>query len=179
MEVPPLRDRDLMAQSKRIEQVLEYRFLAELTGELLKRARDFDVLRGEVDCHGHDIVVEVEGVFRHIQLKATVLRGRRARVTLNTALAKKPSGCVVWMTYDPEKLSLVRFRFFGGKPGHPLPLDEKAAIAKHVRPNASGAKAERANHRILTRQSFQAVESIEAIVDLLFGPEEIGSVAPL
>ncbi len=169
MDAPSIPTRDLPSLSKQIEKVVEYRFLAEVTAELFRRRATFDVLRGEVDAHGHDIVIEVDGLFRHIQLKATVHGGKRASVTVNVSLAAKPSGCVVWAYYNPADFSLLRFRWFGGPPGNPLPLAKNATVAKHTRPNVHGKKAERPNHRVVKRDHTTMVENVTALVDLLFG----------
>lgn len=92
------------------EKVLEYRFLADLTAELFLRDMGFDVLRSDVDALGHDLVIEANGVIRHIQLKAMYRGGKRTRLTANIRLAARPSGCIVWMIYDPVTLGLVSFR---------------------------------------------------------------------
>src|SRR6476620_10460783 len=60
-----------------LEKVLEHRFLAELTSALwLGGVRDFEVLRSDVDSHGYDLVIEANGILRHIQLKAMVCGGK-------------------------------------------------------------------------------------------------------
>jgi len=79
-----------------LEQVLQYQFLAALTPELLWGMR-FEVLRGDFDLDGHDLVIEADGVMRHIQLKSIVTGGKSRHVQVNTRLQAKPSGCVVWM----------------------------------------------------------------------------------
>ena len=156
-------------RSSVLEKVLEYRFLAALTTELLKRGiDDFAVLRSDVDCDGSDLVIEAGGIIRHIQLKGIVRGGTRANVTVNTKLAAKPSGCVVWMIYDPDSLELGPFRWFGATPGSPLPaLGEK--MARHSRGNAEGIKAERPAHRVVRGGLFERIDSVAALVDRLFG----------
>jgi hypothetical protein len=106
-------------RSSVLEKALEYRFLADLSAELLRRGMEFDVLRGDVDHQGYDLVVEANGVVRHIQLKAMVKGGKRADVNVNVKLADKPSGCVVWMRYDPETLAIGPFAWLGGDAGEP------------------------------------------------------------
>jgi len=156
-------------RSSVLEKVLEYRFLAVLTTELLKCDIDFAVLRSDVDCDGSDLVIEAGGIIRHIQLKGIVRGGTRANVTVNTRLARKPSGCVVWMVYDPDSLELGPFRWFGATPGSPLPaLGDK--LARHSRGNAEGIKAERPAHRIVRGGLFERIDGVPALVDRLFGP---------
>ena len=150
------------------EKVLEYRFLAEVTAELYRRGLEFDVLRSDVDALGHDLVMEANGIIRHIQLKTTYRGGKSARVTSNIRLATRPSGCLIWMIYDPHTLDITAFRWFGGVPGAALP-DLGKRVAKHSRGNAGGTKNERPAHRVLPRRVFASIGDIAALVDQLFG----------
>ncbi|PKB13356.1 hypothetical protein B0I00_3395 [Novosphingobium kunmingense] len=163
-----LANDDLTHRSSLVEKVIEYRFLAALTTELVTRGWDFEVLRSDVDCGGHDLVVEAKGVLRHIQLKGLAAGGKRSRIPVNVALAAKPSPCVVWMTYDPATLDFRTFRWFGGLPGHPMP-DTGDRVARHTRANSLGIKAERARHRILSSGQFVTVPTIGELTDRLFG----------
>ena len=45
-----------------------------------------DVMRGAFDAHGHDVVFEVSGVLRQVQLKAMVAGGKRRDVSVNMRL---------------------------------------------------------------------------------------------
>lgn len=149
--------------------MLEHRFVAELTSALwLDGIRDFEVLRSEVDSHGYDLVIEAGGVLRHIQLKAMVRGGRRRDVSINLRLAAKPSGCVIWFTYNPETLALGPFHRFGGLPGEPLP-DPGPRMVKHSKGTLLGAKSVRPGHREVARTRFRAVAYVGELVDLLFG----------
>jgi hypothetical protein len=154
------------------EKVLEYRFLADVTAELYRRGLEFDVLRSDVDALGHDLVIEANGIIRHIQLKATYHRGKTARVTSNIRLATRPSGCLIWMIYDPHTLGISAFRWFGGAPGAPLP-DVGARIAKHSRCNTDGIKAVRPAHRVLPKRAFAPIGDIATLVDQLFGSAKL------
>lgn len=154
-----------------IEQALEYQFLAALTPELLRRGMRFEVLRGDFDLDGHDVVIETDGIMRHIQLKGMAEGGKSRRVPINTRLGAKPSGCVVWMTYDPETLAITGWRWFGGAPGAVLPhLGDR--VAKHSKANKDGIKAERPHIRILPDSQFARVGDIAALTDFLFGTAE-------
>jgi hypothetical protein len=156
-------------RSSALEKVLEYRFLADLTAQLWRRGAQFEVLRGDVDNGGHDLVIEANGVLRHIQLKAMIKGGKRADVAINTSLARKSSGCVVWMTYDPATLALGPFRWLGGAPGEPLPeLGDR--VAKHSKGNALGEKTVRPAHRVVPRGRFEKIVTIAELADRLFGP---------
>lgn len=159
-----------------IERALEYQFLAALTPELLRRGLRFEVLRGDFDLDGHDLVIEVGGVMRHIQLKAMVAGGKSREVKVNQALGAKPSGCVIWMTYDPAALTITSWRWFGGAPGEPLPsLGHR--VAKHSKGNKDGIKAERPHMRLLAAREFASISDIAQLTDRLFGAAERG-IAP-
>lgn len=155
-------------RSSLVEKVLEYRFLAGVTAELLRRDAAFDVMRSDVDCHGHDLVIEANRIMRHIQLKAMVAGGKRADVTIHAALAAKASGCVVWMIYDPSTFEPLSFRWFGGPPGEAMP-DPGERVARHARANAEGIKAERAMHRVIKGGRFSELPDFATLVDVLFG----------
>ena len=156
-----------------LEKVLEHRFVAGLTSALwLGGIRDFEVLRSDVDSHGYDLVVEVGGILRHIQLKAMVEGGKRRQVNVNLRLAGKPSGCIIWFNYNPQTLALGPFRWFGGPPGEPLP-DVGPRLVKHTKGNSDGIKNVRDGHRALALNSFWAVACIDELVDLLFGASPV------
>lgn len=155
--------------SSGLEKVLEHRFVAELATSLwIEGCRDVELLRSEVDAHGYDLVIEARGTMRHIQLKSMVAGGKKQYVTVNTRLAAKPSGCVVWFDYDPHTLELGPFRWFGGSPGVGLP-DTGDTVARHSKANALGQKSQRAGHRVIRKSRFQQVDTVGALVQLLFG----------
>ena len=151
-----------------LEKVLEHRFIAEISTALwCKGISDFEVLRSEVDSHGYDLVIEANEKVRHIQLKALRRGGKRRGVTLSERLAAKPSGCVVWMVYDPATLALGPFLWLGGASGEPLPkLGER--VAHQTRGNAKGEKAPRAGHRVVKKSAFEKVANVSDLVDALF-----------
>ena len=154
--------------SRLVERTLEYQFLGMLTAELLRRGLRYEVLRGDIDLDGHDIVVETDGIARHIQLKAVAEGGKTREVPINLALASKPSGCVLWMTYDPARFTITGWRWFGGVPGARLPhLGNKPG--KHSRANSQGIKAPRLNTRILATRAFTNLLDIADVTDALFG----------
>ena len=152
-----------------IEKTLEHRFLADLCSYLWTRGvHDFAVSQSEVDHYGYDVIVEVGDVVRHIQLKLAHLHAKRSRVSVNMRLSRKPSGCVVWMFYQPENLMIDHYRWFGGLPGEPLPyLGER--VTRHTKADSAGFKAERLSHRDLPKAAFTIVGSIAELSDKLFG----------
>ena len=73
-------DVDYLHSSLR-EKLLEHVFVADLLRYLWQQGRrDMEVLRGEVDYGGHDLVLECNGAMRHVQLKSTrSIKKRRPR----------------------------------------------------------------------------------------------------
>ena len=145
-----------------------------LVGELLKQSwRNGDctieVSRPEVDRAGYDLIVECNGHIRHVQLKGAHLGAKAARQSVQISLEAKPSGCVVWVFFDPESLELGPFMFFGGEPGKRLPSLNSFKTAKHAKGNAQGVKAEKPNHRYINKGQFTRVDTIGDLWRLLFG----------
>lgn len=81
-------------QSTRREKLMEHVFLGELLRALLRAGRRCEVLRAETDTSGYDLVIEVDGRLRHVQLKTMRSDGKRRNVDLHLGLAAKPAGCV-------------------------------------------------------------------------------------
>lgn len=157
------------SQSSTREKVLEHLFVGDLLRCLWRQgAHDIEVLRAEVDKGGYDLVLEANGVIRHVQLKSSHREAATQRVGININLARKPSGCVLWIQFDPASMELGPFLWFGSEPGKALPpLGDR--IGKHTKGDKDGRKAERPNIRVLTRGQFQALPTIEAVARALFG----------
>jgi len=150
------------------EKLIEHLFMGELLKQLwIAGHRDVEVLRAEVDARGYDVVIETGGTLRHIQLKASAIGAKTSTVTVNLDLAKKPSGCIVWIWFNPETLDLGPLLWFGGAPGERLP-DPGDRIARHTKANSRGEKAERSNHRVVNKGRF-VVTSANELADRLFG----------
>ena len=151
------------------EKVLEHAFLAELSRTLWRQGRrDFEILRAEVDRGGYDVVVACGPVMRHIQLKSSHRAGKAREVSVQLALAGKPGGCVVWLLYDPATLELGPFRWFGGAPGEAVP-DLGSKVARHTKGNKDGFKAERPALRVLGRDKFTSLQTMDELAAALFG----------
>ena len=146
------------------EQLLVSELLQECWYGLGKKV---DVLRTAVDDAGYDVVLECGGILRHVQLKSSRADSTTARQTINLALAEKPSGCVVWVIREENlktrRMSL-RYRFFGGGPGEPLP-----AIPATRRRKAKRRQKERPNMRVINKGQFQCVRTTQHLLELLFG----------
>lgn len=151
------------------EKALEHIFLSELSKALLLDLRvPFEVLRSEFDANGYDIVVEVRGITRHIQLKVTRIGGKRRSVDINLALAEKPSGCVIWMMADPATLTIGPFYWLGAAPGVPLTTIE-GKVTRHSKGNAAGEKTERRALRNVAMRKFQKLDTISQVAQVMFG----------
>jgi hypothetical protein len=59
---------------------------------------------------------------RHVQLKSSYRGARRADVTASVKLLARPSACILWISFDPDTLSLGPFLWFGSAPGERMPL---------------------------------------------------------
>lgn len=156
--------------SSRREKLVEHIFVGEVLRSLwCAGVHEVDVLRAETDAAGYDIVVEVGSIVRHIQLKSSAHSAKTSRQKVNSALSKKPSGCVLWVTFDPSNLELGPFLWFGGRPGEPLPNITGFAVAKHSKGNAKGEKAERKNIRVINKGEFTNLATISDVIEMLFG----------
>ena len=165
-----MTERDYMHSSFR-EKMLEHIFVAEVLQEMwARRERVVDVLRAEVDSSGYDIVFECDDVVRHVQLRSSRNGAKTATQKVNSALAKKPAGCVVWLIFDEDEHGHIqlRYRFFGNGPREALPpLGPKQA--RHTKADATGKKALRPAIFVVNKGRFQSVATTPELVDLLFG----------
>ncbi|MGN3973653.1 hypothetical protein [Tsuneonella sp. SYSU-LHT278] len=154
------------------EKVVEHVFLAELSRTLLLDLKmPFEVLRAEFDAFGYDLVIEANGVLRHVQLKATRASGARASVDVQLALARKPGGCVVWIVVEPDTLEPGSFLWFGGAPGAPLP-DTGDRSVRHSRADATGEKKVRPGLRRIPRGMFRRIDTMRELAIAMFGQSE-------
>lgn len=164
---------DANAVSSSLENMLELVLLGELVQEAwFGRGQLVDVLRSQVDAAGHDIVVECAGVVRHVQLKSRRADATTAVYAINTRLAEHQSGCVVWVGWSlregARRVSL-EYRWFGGRPGEPLP-DLGDRMARHVKADSRGVKAARPHTRVLNLGRFERLAGPAELLDRLFGP---------
>lgn len=135
---------------------------------MLERRMPFEVLRAEFDAFGYDVVLEANGVMRHVQLKAARSDGTTRTVEINTTLVNKPGGCVVWIMVDPDTFTLGPFYWFGGDPGQPLP-ELGNRIARHSR-GEEGEKKPRPAIRVLRRTGFRRFGTLAELGGAMFGP---------
>ncbi|MBK3664779.1 hypothetical protein JJE66_26575 [Bradyrhizobium diazoefficiens] len=150
------------------EQALVHLFLGELLAEMWRtHRRDIEVLKGEVDRGGYDIVLESNGLIRHVQLKSSFIGSKVRNVNVGTKLSTKPGGCVIWLEFNADTLKIERYLWLGGDPGQALP-DIGSRIAKHSKSNSAGQKTERPMHREVAKSRFQSVASVESLIHRLF-----------
>jgi len=156
-------------ESSARENLIEHVFLGELLrGLWRKNVRDLEVLRPEVDSGGYDLALEFRGLTRHMQLKSSFVGGRRSEVTASVKLRERPSACILWIFFDPASLSLGPFLWFGGAPGQRIPpLGEK--IARHTKPNSMLKRADRPAHRVIAKNRFATLDTIDEVIARLIG----------
>ena len=157
------------AESSARENLIEHVFLGELLRGLWRRnVRDLEVLRPEVDSGGYDLALEFRGLTRHMQLKSSFIGARRSEVTAKVKLLDRPSACILWIFFDPDTLLLGPFLWFGGVAGERIrPLGEK--IARHTKPNAKLEKADRPAHRVVAKNRFARLDTIDDVIRKLVG----------
>lgn len=153
--------------SSLIARILEYQLVGAIGAELLARGRTLEVLKSDVDADGYDLIIEANGIVRHIQLKAKAQGGKARKVTCHTRLAAKPSGCILAITYDPVSYHAIEYACFGGAPGEPLP-DIGSNIARRSTHNRAGERPLRTEHRDVRLSEFTRVSSIPELADWLF-----------
>jgi len=117
---------------------------------------------------GYDLVLECNGVLRHVQFKSSHRDASTRDVTVHVNFANKPSGCVIWIVFDTDTLKLGPFLWFGGSPGQPLPpLGDR--VARHAKGDSTGRKSPRPNLRVVGRNQFKELSNIDRVAIELFG----------
>jgi hypothetical protein len=167
--VPSTFDASHYLQSSLREKLLEHLFIGELGRELWKRGRrDVEILRAEIDFAGYDLVLECNGVLRHVQLKSSHLTANTRKVTVHMNLCEKPCGCVVWIKFDEDTLKLGPFLWLGGSPTEKLwPLGNQPAL--RTTRNRMGVRPPRKNLREVSASKFTELPTMSDLVTKLFG----------
>lgn len=156
-------------KSSQREAVLEHLLLGEILRVLWLKDISVEVLHPQVDDAGYDVVLESNGVVRHIQIKTSFSGATTNSWKVRLELAGKPSGCVVCVIFDQTTLQFERFLWFGNRPREPLPDIETFRVGKHTKANSKGVKAKRDSTRVIPKAAFTRLDSIEDIVQRLFG----------
>jgi hypothetical protein len=136
-----------------LEKVMEHIFLGELLQECwFHRQKVVEVTRAEVDAAGYDVILEADGVIRHVQLKATRKGGSTHFQDINRRLADREGGCIIWMEYKAPPTGPIEM-LYRWREAKDLP-DKKGKTDRQIR---------------LTRQNFpHKTSNIADLVDLLF-----------
>ena len=152
------------------ESLVEHLFLGQVLPLYWKvnLFRPIEVSKPMVDDAGYDLILEVPGIVRHVQLKASLQTSKTRQQNVHERLAEKASGCVIWITHDLD-FNLGPFRWFGNKPGVPLPCLAEFPHAKTTRANASGEKLTRPNVYKVPKSAFEELNRIEDLCQRLFG----------
>lgn len=152
------------------EILIEHLFVGEIMRRLwIRGIAQFEVLKPQVDDSGYDLVLEANGVVRHVQLKSSFDKAATGQVRVSLKLLSKPSACVIWVRFDPEGVRLGPFLWFGGAPGEPLPNIKEFKVARHTRANAKGIKKERPNQRSIPKSKFESIDTFDELVTRMFG----------
>jgi hypothetical protein len=152
------------------EMLLEHLFVGEVMRHVwVSGGKRLEILKPQVDDAGYDLVLELGKIVRHIQLKTSFEGSTVRRFNVNAGLALKPSGCVICIQFNKERLDLGPFLWFGSAPGEPLPDLRRYSIAKHTKGNAQGVKTERPNLKVVPYSAFEQVPSIPQLVVKVFG----------
>jgi hypothetical protein len=135
------------------ESAIEHRLLADLLSIAWMRGVVVEVARAETDQYGYDLVLSVESVSRHVQIKSSLVESKTSKQTINIALASKPSSCIVWVVaaVTDNGLGIDHFLYFGGAAGEPMPsLGDKPG-------RDTRTKKERSNMREVRKGHFERV----------------------
>lgn len=160
---------DRSIHSRICENIVDHIFMGALLQRLWQRnAREIEVLRAEVDAFGYDVVVSVGGIVRNIQLKTKSYGSETVRVNIDSRLMTNVSGCVVLLEITSD-LDIHSYRWFGAEPGQE-PIDiSQLKVAKTTRGNKDGKKIERKNQRVLPISKIIKMNSLDELIDKLFG----------
>ncbi len=164
-------------RSSHREALIEHLFLGEVMKHLWRGdpPAELEILKPQVDDAGYDLALEAKGILRHIQLKSSSRDAKTATVNVSVKLAQKPSGCVLWVLFDPNTMALGPFRWLGAEPGLRLPSIANLKVAKHTKGNAQGVKLPRAGLRVVPRRRFETLQDVGAVVERLFGNDATAS----
>jgi len=150
------------------EKIIEHLFVGELLKISWQEGHSLEISRPEVDNHGYDLIIESNGILRHVQLKTSYSGAKASRQKVSIALAAKISGCVIWIYFNEDSLNLGPFLFLGGNGGEPLLDISRFKIAKHEKHDAQGNRAERPNIRSVNKGHFEKFDSIHKLYHKLF-----------
>lgn len=163
---------DRFLKSRFYEQLTEHVFISELLQEAwFSFNAIIEISRSEVDASGYDLILDCNGVLRHVQLKSSDITAKSNEQDVHISLSKKASGCIVWIVREEDqetKRLRLKYFFYGGKPGDPITISENFKRAKHTRADSQGIKKERPNVRRIPKSKFQNVTDPKELLQKLF-----------
>ena len=149
------------------ERIVEHVFVGEALRSFWRLdIFDVEVLRAEFDAHGYDLLMSRGRIVRHIQFKTGTAR-KPSKVSVSSALAEKPSGCVIWI-HIKDDLDLGPFFWFGGAPGEPLPPIDQYPNPLRATHNKAGVRPSRQRHREIPGTKFVEM-TFAQVLEALFG----------
>lgn len=150
-------------ESRTVEKLMEHIFLSEILQECwFHRRQVVEVLRAEVDAAGYDLVLEAAGRIRHVQLKASRQGGKTSKQTINTKLADRQGGCVVWIAYEVDEemgRAQLKYRWWDSDTQSPPKTPGRNTRTGKERPNTF----------VLKKADFELIEDTPKLVERLFG----------
>lgn len=160
----------LSQHSSYVENVLRHVFLSDLFRAAWQcdYTHKLHIYNNEVDDPGFDLVASLNGVLRHIQLKATHTDGRARDISAHTALGSAKGGCIIWMFYRASDLSVDHYRFFGEPAGADMLDISQRPAALTQRRDIKGQRRARLHHRKIVRSDFSDRLTAHELLDRLF-----------
>ncbi len=143
------------------EQVVEQRFLADLSETVWRAGEEMAVFRGESTGSAGALVLELDGVARRVALFCTSSGAQVSQLPVPATLVDMPDACVVWAQAPERNRDRLapRYRRFGHDPAQPLPAIDDLPTT----PPGQGSA------RLLPASRLTSVRSIQALSDKLFG----------
>jgi len=144
---------------------LENLFSGEVLRELWNRnIFDVDLLHSDIDASGFDLVLELPGGVRHIQLKAST---KRKQISANGKIVNRPSGCIIVMIVSEINLSFLEFLWFGNPLGNPCRNIRNYPKARHTKADSKGFKGQRSDTYKVSVGKFERLPDFGLLVDKL------------
>ena len=143
------------------EKLIEHLFIGELLKLAWQNGDFLEIAKPEVDNQGYDLIAEINGVIRHIQLKSTKAGGKAARQNVHLGLSRKPAGAVVWIYFNEQTLELGPFLYFGNEGIGPMKDIHSFKVATHTKADSQGLKKERPEIRVLKKGTFVKYDTIQ------------------
>ena len=99
-----LREFLLRSENSRYrEKLLLHRFLADLYLLSAEHSYKFDILQGDVDEHGHDLILVTDGQTRHLQLKSKLTSSGASSWPVSTKLLLPTPGALAKTPLFPQE----------------------------------------------------------------------------